>query len=251
MELPPLFLIRRKPTRSDPLYNHFVLVTTTFVRPPISLRNYPTFSLVEGPQDLLEGGHLEHIGGAYPTNQWHSIQIYRPSTRSFATIEHTTEYAFTDFQFKMLDGSTIPYLMLKKPATVLPSAFYGVGTDPRCSKYIAILNESSIDEIPQLIPSTIVPSQPRHPVASAAPPPVASVPSTLPQHLANMILEAAIEKGSSCPISFDTLTKASARLTPCGHLVSHLAVERWLSSAHSCPVCRQELEVSALMKWVG
>jgi hypothetical protein len=251
MELPPLFLVRRKLARDDPLYTHFILVTTTFVRPPISLRNYPTFNLVEGPRDILEGGHLEHVKGVYPTNQWYSIQIYRPSTRSFATIEHTTEYAFTDFLFKTLDGSTIPCLILKKPATVLPSAFYGIGTDPRCSKYSVILNDSALDEIPQLIPSTIVPSQPRHPVASAPPPSVASVPSTLPHHLVNMILEAAIEKGSSCPISFDTLTKTSARLTPCGHLVSHLAVERWLSSAHSCPVCRQELVAAALMKWVG
>lgn len=251
MELPSLFLIRRKLARDDPHYNHFVLVTTTFVRPPISFRNYPTFSLVEGPQDILEGGHLEHIGGAYPTNQWHSIQVYRPSTRSLATIEYTTEYAFTDFQFKMLDGSTIPYLMLKKPATVLPSAFYGVGTDPRCSKYIAILNELPIDEIPQLIPNAVIPSQLNPPVASApAAAGIASV-SSLPQHLVNMILESAIDKATSCPISFEPLTRASARLTPCGHLVSRPAVECWLSSAHSCPVCRQKIEVAALMKWVA
>lgn len=248
MELPPLFLVRRKLTRDDPLYNHFVLVTTTFVRPPISLQRYPTFNLVEGPRDILEGGYLEHVGGVYPTNQWYSIRVYRPSTRSFATIEHTTEYAFTDFLFKMLDGSTIPCLLLKKPATVLPSPFYGIGTDPRCSKYNIILNDSTLEEIPQLIPNASIPSQPSPPVA---PIPIASAPSTLPQHLINIILEAAIEKESTCPISFDPLTKTSVRLTPCGHLVSHLAVERWLLSAHSCPVCRQELEVSALMKWVA
>lgn len=245
MELPPLFLVRRKPTRSDPLYNQFVLVATTFVRSPISLRNHPTFSLVEGPQDILEGGHLEHVRGMYPTNQWYSIQVYRPSTRSSATIEHTTEYAFTDFLFKMLDGSILPCLLLKKPATVLPSAFHGVGADPRCSKYSVILNDSALEEIPQLIPNAVIPSQ--------SSPPVASVPivSAFPQHLVNMIIEAALDKNTSCPIEFEPLTKTSARLTPCGHLVSHPAAEYWLSSAHSCPVCRQELEASALMKWVA
>lgn len=252
--LPPLFLIRRVMDSNDPRYPCFALVTTTYIRPPISLQEHPTFNLVEHPGSILDGGYWQIVGNKYPTGRWFPTQIYRPSRRQNATLFHNTEFAYSNRLWKQHDGTTIPCLTLKHAAGALPSAFYGIGVENRSALYSLYLNdEGAISEVPQLIPEenddALVPQLVPEP--SAPPSPSATLHPTFPQHLVNMIVEAAIQKGDTCPISFEPLTKTSARLTPCGHLVSHLAAEHWLSSAHSCPVCRTNLAKEYLMKWVG
>lgn len=263
-QLPPLFLIHRelfsRTQVSD--YKYYALVTTTYVRPPISLQEHPTFSLVEHPETILQGGHWYiQEGNPYP-DKWHSIQVYRPSHREQATLFHTTKFIIALRAWKQADGSSIPFVSIQDATVVLPSSFYGIGRDgyPQSEKYGVRITDTYTPELTEVLPSeTRRPSYLQHPGGPPSGlPPAPSVPqppkrysTTFPQHLVNMVLEAAIQKGDTCPISFEPLTKTSARLTPCGHLVSHLAAEHWLSSAHSCPVCRTNLANEYLMEWIG
>lgn len=262
--LPPIFLVRRVMDSNDYRHHYYALITTTYMRPPISLQEHPTFTLIEHPESILTGGHWQITPNEFPTGRWFPAQIYRPSRRPNATLFHNTEFAYCNITWKQADGATIPFISLKRAAGVLPSNFYGIGALNSSARYgvclddsgnlaeIPLFNPENDDAIPQLIPEEhedeIVPQLIPEP---SAPPSIPKPSSAFPQHLVNMIVEAAIEKGSSCPVSFDPLTKTSARLTPCGHLVSHPAVECWLSSAHSCPVCRMNLAMETLMEWRG
>jgi flagellar biosynthesis GTPase FlhF len=85
--------------------------------------------------------------------------------------------------------------------------------------------------------------------APPPPPPKPTKPPSMPQHIVNGYLEALFEKKEECPISCEPLTKEAAVLTACGHALSRLAAERWMSNAHSCPVCRLPCEVKGLQMW--
>lgn len=235
------FLIRRhqRPILQTDQNDVFAFVRVELVRPPLARKEYYSFSLIENPSQYLEGGSV-HINTIRRDERLGPTEIYRPSRRSFATRFFKVELYYDGYEYRSADESLkIPVLKITHAVKILPSGFKAIGEQPAADKYKVVLQFHSSLENRNRIPNA------RTALSTS------SAPSTLPQHLVNMILEAAIDKTTSCPISFDPLTKISARLTPCGHLVSHPAVERWLSSAHSCPVCRQELEVSALMKWVA
>jgi hypothetical protein len=76
-------------------------------------------------------------------------------------------------------------------------------------------------------------------------PPAAASPS-IPKHIARLAILDAISKQEPCVISLEELTPETAVITPCGHVVSRHAAEHWMSSAHSCPVCRAPCSVEQL-----
>jgi hypothetical protein len=78
----------------------------------------------------------------------------------------------------------------------------------------------------------------------SAPPPV----SVLPKHIARLAIMDALAKHEDCPIIMEPLTSATVAITPCGHVVSHLAAEHWMLSARSCPVCRAPCAVEQLQR---
>jgi hypothetical protein len=63
----------------------------------------------------------------------------------------------------------------------------------------------------------------------------------LPAHVKLLILNAAIQKGDTCSISFEPITLSSV-VTSCGHVFEKESIEKWLTNPLSnrlCPMCKQ------------
>lgn len=247
--IPPLFLIRRNQSlQNTDGSGRFALVETKTIRPALTFNDFLTFSLVKRPTVLLPDGDIHPR--VQEVSYVGTLEIYRASSRAFATRFFKTRIEFEPFEFRSVDGHVIlPILTLSNSTVVLPSEFKTIPEHGPGTPYSISIAHYSTRLASSSIPQTQTPT-PSAPVSRSRP---SSPPKTsaLPQYLVNMVIEAAVQKGDTCPVSLEPLTKASVRLTPCGHLVSHPAAEHWLSNAHSCPVCRQDLAKEALMKWVA
>ena len=63
-----------------------------------------------------------------------------------------------------------------------------------------------------------------------------------PTHVKQILIEDAIRKEESCPISYEKITLENAMITSCGHIFQEKAIKSWLSSSSSkgeCPLCKQ------------
>ena len=63
----------------------------------------------------------------------------------------------------------------------------------------------------------------------------------LPSHVAATMIAAAVRAGTTCPITLDTIDAADATVTPCGHVFTATALQRWLVTHTHCPECRNPL----------
>lgn len=68
----------------------------------------------------------------------------------------------------------------------------------------------------------------------------------MPRHLIRLVLDAAISKGESCPITMEPLTRESVVMTPCGHLFEREAIEHSLGCKEECPNCRSAVRMGEL-----
>jgi hypothetical protein len=71
----------------------------------------------------------------------------------------------------------------------------------------------------------------------------------LPKHIVRLAIESSVKNGEDCPINLEPLTIGTAVITPCGHVISRLGGEHWMSNAHSCPVCRAPCSVEQLQQF--
>jgi hypothetical protein len=63
----------------------------------------------------------------------------------------------------------------------------------------------------------------------------------IPLHVRIIVLEDAIRKAATCPISFEPITMKSV-VTSCGHVFDEESIKKWLSTPSSnraCAVCKQ------------
>jgi SUMO ligase MMS21 Smc5/6 complex component len=60
-----------------------------------------------------------------------------------------------------------------------------------------------------------------------------------------ILIEVAVSKGDSCPISMNPITKENAAVTSCGHVFDRDSIAQWLASSdrHGCPNCREHCVV--------
>ena len=70
--------------------------------------------------------------------------------------------------------------------------------------------------------------------------PAPSSPSTLPSFVRDLLIDHAIQEGSTCSITLEPLTKESAVVTSCFHIFDRTAITEWLATHSTCPVCKQE-----------
>ena len=63
-------------------------------------------------------------------------------------------------------------------------------------------------------------------------------PTTYPAHIIDAVLEHAETTKKSCPITMEPLEKATATLTPCGHIFKKAALTEWLKTHQTGPECR-------------
>lgn len=63
----------------------------------------------------------------------------------------------------------------------------------------------------------------------------------LPNHIANLIVTDAMNKGDTCSITFEPLRIENTAITSCFHLFDHAAIDTWLKTNDTCPLCRHNL----------
>lgn len=68
---------------------------------------------------------------------------------------------------------------------------------------------------------------------------------TVPQFVAKLIAQRAMESGETCPISYDDITVDEAAVTSCYHVFSKESIEMYRAAGNmTCPVCRQECSIT-------
>jgi hypothetical protein len=70
----------------------------------------------------------------------------------------------------------------------------------------------------------------------------------IPAYVAKLLLEDAIKKDSTCPITMESLEEGDTVVTSCFHLFRKSAMNQWFSTKESkeCPVCKQKCEVTSV-----
>ena len=61
---------------------------------------------------------------------------------------------------------------------------------------------------------------------------------TIPKRIAQIILEDAVNKGESCPITMDDISIDNCMITSCFHIFDGPALTTWLTKKAECPVCK-------------
>ena len=72
-------------------------------------------------------------------------------------------------------------------------------------------------------------------------PPTAA--TTLPPHVAALVLKEAVAGAATCPITMEPITQESGVVTGCGHVFQRDAVAKWLGEHGTCPECRQPTKI--------
>lgn len=111
------------------------------------------------------------------------------------------------------------------------------------STYVPIVYINETDVLPSNSP-TVVPEN----VDESATAPHYIDPIVITHHLMNLIENLVTEKEEkeeeTCPISMVTLNAQNTFKTSCGHSFEDSAINRWLTTHTTCPVCRRELVTS-------
>jgi hypothetical protein len=82
------------------------------------------------------------------------------------------------------------------------------------------------------------PEQPQHPSTKTT-----TVATTLPPHVAALVLKEAVAGAATCPITMEPITQSTGVVTGCGHVFQRDAVAKWLGEHGTCPECRQPTKI--------
>ena len=63
-------------------------------------------------------------------------------------------------------------------------------------------------------------------------------PQAIPKRIANIIAIDFIQKGEDCPITMMPLDISSSKVTSCYHVFDAAAIDEWMKTNTSCPVCK-------------
>ena len=286
VRLPPLFAtwIRRRPAIEDNWTA--VLCRASPVAEEMGLW---TIDLVRGPIQELRCGIVlaaeldEWLGGGV-----HDILVQRSSStpEENGKYYHTT-LRYWGHTIRRGDGSRVPFFSFSRPCSVLPSRYTNI-VRGAASEWAGVLRAGVTFGLPTLTEMRLL-AEYGAPVLPTAP--VVRVEDTeeykeleteavyrvqekvrldmevytlkkeleavkrekarMPQRIVNGFIEGVVAGGGVCPIELDALVAAEACLTPCGHVMSFAAAERWLQGARTCPECRAVLCLEDLQRWVG
>lgn len=253
IQLPPFFILEQPDTHYAVLISTEALPMNVWkfhpVRNPSSiLLNYipkrSSEELFEGQRVILvqrKSSNQSYNNKLYKTLIWSDIIVVQN--------EQTQE--------------TIPVLRMTHPHTVLSSRFSYLGqTIGDHWKFPFVLNQPIlIPNVQQIQTEALEQAEhaaiemlhrlrqetPRVTRSSNETMPT-SLPS-LPQHIINIVIERAIEKGEKCPITLEILSKQSMVVTPCGHGLDNSSAKCWIVKEKSCPVCRQPCSEAQLQGW--
>ena len=88
-------------------------------------------------------------------------------------------------------------------------------------------------------PISEVQFRPPPPPPPSPPPAPIHQQTSLPPHIAKLVLETAEANHSLCPITMEPITAKTSSVTSCGHAFDKSAITSWLSTNTTCPECRQ------------
>jgi len=83
-------------------------------------------------------------------------------------------------------------------------------------------------------------TQPAPPAAPAAPPQA----DPIPQRIAWLIAEDASKEKECCPITMNEISPIVAAVTSCFHVFERAALQEWMETKDSCPVCRKRCAIT-------
>ena len=206
------------------------------------------------------------------------IAIYRPNKKTYAILNWETNGRY--WKRYMIDRNFLPTVTLRRqnipeaPSRINYIPYNSVGTacvrciatgeyliyDTHC---IAILRKvPSSNSFPLTIfmhefpctdrsetPVTIPPlwtlrTQPILPV----PVPVVPQITPLPMRIAWIIAEDASAKGETCSITLEQISPVTASVTTCFHCFDTNAINTWLETHSSCPLCKQATKATPAME---
>lgn len=246
--LPEQFVIRK------PDSDLAVLVKST--RLPY---NVWKFDLVPNPSTELLGYHCIPADSHPEFSGLHIILVQRVSTNpEYDKKLYKTE---VEFQGVVVSGlhHTIPVLKFSNPHTILASRFSRLDTAVGAHWCFPFVLNQPISQVTVQRRRREALEAAENAAAElllgfagvqrAAPAAKQSSRPLLPQHIVNIFVEAAVAKQETCPITQEALTKETMVVTPCGHGLDNSSATHWISTKHSCPVCREPCSEAQLQKW--
>jgi len=255
-QLPPHFILYRCPSQSNPNTTAVLIRCTSAQEYTVPVWN---MELVNDP--------LESIGPSLPircddtllNNTSHTIFIERFSRNinEHKKLYHTS-IKYYGLSVRKSNGDLIPVMNLDHSCRVLPSRFTRIRENPSYSFNMVQgvpLEPQSLIDLREITynQTTIEPRDIRIRVNENGTRDVTLVPTKdttkIPQHIVNSYIEGLISKEETCPITMNPLEKMTTCLTPCGHALDTPSAKCWISSEHSCPVCRQPCSLEALQTW--
>jgi hypothetical protein len=263
--LPEYFILYRFPSLSNPNSTAVLIHCTQAQGYTVPVWN---MELVNNP--------LESIGPSLPircddtllNNESHTIFIERFSRRieEHKKLYHTC-IKYYGLSVRKGNGTLIPVMNLLHSCRVLPSRFTRIQDYPSYSfntvEDVLMEPQSLIElrEMAHLVSQTADQNTIEHRIArdilislhENGTREVTLVPNKdvtkIPQHIVNSYIEGLVEKKESCPITMNPLEKLTTCLTQCGHALDMPSAKCWISSEHSCPVCRQPCSLETLQSW--
>jgi len=197
----------------DRIRGSFLLYKTSRIEKDGGLYWY--FESVKNPQQFVGTGQWELGQEGSLASYWH----YRAATNASAAATYHS-YMNRGKRSIYLGGEISQRVHLwniDKANTILPSTYY------HCSHGLDTENEWSFKVYP-LAPVVVAPQQQKQSM-------------TLPVHVLRCFMDSAIQRGDTCPITLEPLTKESIAYTSCGHLFDHASIMQ----CARCPTCRASL----------
>jgi hypothetical protein len=196
-------------------------------------------TLIHNPLQYIQRGNvILSTHDEWFDSKPHTLLIQRQSSRPEANGRlYKTLIMYYKYKIRCRDMS-IPVVRLHDDTIVLATRFANLDRLAG-APYRFILKLGSVSASQNVEPI------PRPPPVLPTRPPI----QLLPQRIVNGFIEGVLAKDETCPIEMVPLTKENTCITPCGHALSVESAKEWVTTAHTCPVCRSGVEVSQLQQW--
>ncbi len=197
-----------------------------------------------GPYTIVSDDELVSVFGKLMehTDKWLKFKMLEENGKHFM-VTYTHKFYMRGEYLKGRDW-IIPLLGFDKTYECLPYTYYII------SKGVDLINKRNVDEIAKKHVLKILPepSAPPAPVSARAPVQVkkpAQQPRPADPYMWKCLMEGALFRKESCPISLEELTIENICILPCMHCMD--AGSARAMPRRQCPVCRKDFKAEDLV----